>query len=239
MKHPGCPLCGGQGEHFGDVGPIPVSQCTDGHLPILLTWPWGSVEAYEAHYEGADYHRTACERQGLPWQENRHLEHLSACRQRIGAIKWRWMDLGLNARMIDVGTGNAAMVRAGIEAGFVAFGIEPSAHMRKWAEDNLGLAIRAGDWTDATGTWDLVTCCDVIEHMVDPRLFLVETAMWTPRLYVETPEWDGNLAGKHVKPFEHPTLFSSGAITEMAELAGWTVRLTRPIPGKLALFLER
>jgi 2-polyprenyl-3-methyl-5-hydroxy-6-metoxy-1,4-benzoquinol methylase len=76
-------------------------------------------------------------------------------------------------KVLDVGCGNGAFLKAAIAAGYQAEGIDVSpaavAHCQK-----AGLQARVGDFTEMSfdGGFDLVTMWDVVEHLRVPAIFL-------------------------------------------------------------------
>ena len=190
----------------------------------------------------AAYHRDACERQGLPSQFDRFEEHATAGRHRTAWLRRALcLPTGAPFSLLDVGASNGALVYAAREAGWDAEGLEPNAEICQWARERHGLRMSVGDWEQLRGQWDLITATDVIEHLLDPGGFLSRARLHAPRLYLETPDWHPARPHdwKHVKPREHPCLFSEGALLELATRSGWSaVAVHRPIEGKLAVLLE-
>lgn len=152
-------------------------------------------------------------------------------------------------RLLDVGAGNGALVEEALASGFYATGIEMSRFMVQHVFRRYGIALIEGDWRllqidfDAP-KWDVITACDVIEHLLEPEAALRVMLKRARFVYLETPDYPGGdwrewEWKKHVRPRQHPCLFSEHALHRIAESAGATVRrIHRPIPGKLALLLS-
>jgi hypothetical protein len=191
----------------------------------------------------AAYHRDACEVQGLPSQFDRFEEHAAAGRHRIAWLR-RALELPAETpwRLLDVGASNGALVHAAGEVGWDAEGLEPNAEICDWARRRHGLRMTVGGWEQLRGQFDLITATDVIEHLLNPGGFLSRARQHAPRLYLETPDWHASrpLDWKHVKPREHPCLYSEHALLELGGRYGWVPRAVyRPIEGKLAVLFER
>jgi 2-polyprenyl-3-methyl-5-hydroxy-6-metoxy-1,4-benzoquinol methylase len=75
--------------------------------------------------------------------------------------------------LLDVGAGNGYFVSlAAGEYGFTAKGLGISSEEIQFARDVIGVQLIREDVTDHQGNYDVVTCFNVIEHVVDPQLFL-------------------------------------------------------------------
>lgn len=77
-----------------------------------------------------------------------------------------------SGRLLDVGCYTGLFPRAAQEAGWDAYGIEPSAWAAQVASDRLPGRITAGFLRDAhfaPESFDVITSWDVIEHVTDPK----------------------------------------------------------------------
>lgn len=231
-----CPLCGGGGTHYGEKDGATLRWCHSGHAAVLISFPWETAEQYERQYLDTEYHRGACERLGLPWQESRFDEHRLACHSRLTWI----LEHCAPESLLDVGASNAAMVYSAKEFELPASGVEPSSHMCQWVRENLGIVLANVGWRELWGSWGIITACDVIEHLLDPVAFLRKCLEHTRLLYLETPDWSSahGPEWKHVKPKEHPILYSRDALIELVNHAGWRVKEEDvPIIGKRVVLL--
>ena len=71
--------------------------------------------------------------------------------------------------VLDVGCGNGFLLRRFVAAGRRAEGIEGSEAVLAVLEPELRTHIRIADFTAATGSWDLVCCVEVAEHIAPAR----------------------------------------------------------------------
>ena|SRR2546421_5602958 len=121
----------------------------------------------------------------------------------VAAPKARWVldhFLRLHGRrprhVLDVGAGSGHFVRACRDLGLAADGIEVSESSRKFASEQLGVQLAAGDFVaDRFRETEVVSFWGVIEHVAEP-LALLRTArtilsMTAGGLVVaEVPRWD-------------------------------------------------
>lgn len=87
------------------------------------------------------------------------------------AIQWMKKQGVKSGKLLDVGCGAGFFVKAAKDAGFDAMGIELSRHMAKFGRESLGVSITQGtlDSVDLpSGSFDVVTFWDVLEHVPDP-----------------------------------------------------------------------
>lgn len=73
--------------------------------------------------------------------------------------------------LLDFGSGDGSFLRAAMDAGYRAEGVEKAAAAAEFARSHFGASIRASDIEDASlksGTFDIITMWDVLEHLHDP-----------------------------------------------------------------------
>jgi 2-polyprenyl-3-methyl-5-hydroxy-6-metoxy-1,4-benzoquinol methylase len=82
-------------------------------------------------------------------------------------------------RLLDVGTAAGAFLKAACDAGWDAVGVEPNGWLAEWGREHYGVRIQVGSIDDVplTGTFDVVTLWDVIEHTPDPMHVLARVNM--------------------------------------------------------------
>jgi 2-polyprenyl-3-methyl-5-hydroxy-6-metoxy-1,4-benzoquinol methylase len=76
-----------------------------------------------------------------------------------------------DVQILDVGCAGGAFVKAAVDAGFSAIGIEPSSWMCEYGRTEYGLDLRQGileDFTFADQSFDIITLWDVLEHVYTP-----------------------------------------------------------------------
>ena len=71
--------------------------------------------------------------------------------------------------VLDVGCANGFLVESFLEAGKEARGIELSPHVVEVLPPRLLDAIEVGDFAAARGSWDLVCCTEMAEHIPPER----------------------------------------------------------------------
>ncbi|HUP58555.1 MAG TPA: class I SAM-dependent methyltransferase [Bdellovibrionota bacterium] len=135
-------------------------------------------------------------------------------------------------RLIDLGTGDGAFVKAARDAGFEAVGYEKSAAACEFARRAYGVEVVQGDLNAdrfAEGKFDVVTLWDVIEHLHDPgKVIGVARELLAPGglLVVFTPNPRGvsaRLFGSGwwaFGPKDHICLFSRQALRALFARAG-------------------
>lgn len=231
-----CPLCGGYGVHRGTRDGYPLRECCG----ILLSFPWSTVAEYEAMYRQAGvYHDEEQRREGQEPSTRRDTDHLRAAMVRLAALSALEPQKG---RLLDVGAGVGTFVAAAISAGYDAHGVDPSEDA-VLAGYRLGRRLSHRCWREVTGTWDVITLHDVLEHLTAPSACLEHLRdRLTPSglLVVEMPEWGSpaaereGLAWRHIRPRQHVALYSDGAARELFRRCGLTVDAAiRPLRGSL------
>ena len=151
-----CPLCG----QVNDPRPIParfdmqtsVAEC----VPCRLAYqtPRPSEEASRAHmdwrWSSGDRYVTDSESKRRAAREKlRHVEAVCPAR----------------GRLLDFGAGSGAFVRASLDGGWDATGVEQSASAVVRAREYYGVELLNGIPDDR---FDVITMWDVVEHLRDP-----------------------------------------------------------------------
>ena len=139
---------------------------------------------------------------------------------------------GARPTALDAGAGFGYLLAQLQPWGFDGVGIEPSPFQRRFGEERLG--VRFADQSletlaDRGDRFDLITLCDVIEHIVQPRPLLATCArLLKPegRLVVKTDNFQGTVArlmGLHFyrqSPIEHVSQFSPAVLDRLATAVG-------------------
>ncbi len=79
--------------------------------------------------------------------------------------------------LLDVGCAGGFFVKVARDAGWDAWGIEPSRHSCAYAEKELGVQVKQGILRDRLfpeSSFDVITMWDVLEHVGDPTADLLE-----------------------------------------------------------------
>lgn len=210
-----CPLCdrrrrprvvrGGLGMHAVVAECRPCRIAYQSHRPSLaasiayMDWRWASADAYVAD---TDFARRRARLQ------------LDLVGQRRTA-----------GTLLDFGAGSGAFVRAALDAGYEATGVEHSPVAREQARQRYGVELVA----EARGPYDVVTMWDVVEHLRDPITSLADLrARLKPGglVFVETGNWEswsrflsGDRWGLYL--FDHQYYFSPASLEAVLEKAGF------------------
>jgi SAM-dependent methyltransferase len=83
--------------------------------------------------------------------------------------------------LLDLGCSSGTFLSTMPIASWRLFGVEMSAHEAKVAEAKSGAQVFVGDIPDAPfapGSFDVITCFDVLEHVYDARRVMARVAEW-------------------------------------------------------------
>lgn len=97
------------------------------------------------------------------------LRRREAFRADYGIVAEAILELVPFRSVIDVGCANGFLVESFLEAGKEARGIELSPHVVEVLPPRLDSAIDIGDFSAAGGSWDLVCCTEMAEHIPPER----------------------------------------------------------------------
>ncbi|MDX6528172.1 MAG: hypothetical protein QOH41_462 [Blastocatellia bacterium] len=130
---------------------------------------------------------------------------------------------GRKGRILDIGAGRGELLRAAVEDGWEAVGIEPSAEFARYATEYSGakvIAKRIEDSTFESASFDVVVLGAVLEHLYNPDEIIREIArILRPGgvLFVDVP----NEAGLY---------FRLGNLYERIRGRDWVVNLAPTFP---------
>ena len=233
-----CGLCGGAERElkFTD-GPFSVVTCTDCGLTYVTPRLSDASLIDEVYNEGYWRSDAAKDRGYTDYRSDQEL-YVRTYRRRMSVIRRHFARPG---RVLDVGCAAGYFLSVMREAGWQVTGLEPSDAIRPHAEELLGKEnIRPGLLGEAgfeSGSFDLITLWDVIEHIPDTREALVEIRrLLAPggRLLVETQNIDSiaaKLLGKkwqHFKHAEHIYHFNPKTLKRLFDSAGFEILENRP-----------
>lgn len=170
--------------------------------------------------------------------DRREIDHRKAlARRQIGRLA-RFATPG---RLVDVGATAGFFVRAAVDSGWDASGVELSADTARLAAERYGIDVFCGTLADApvaAASLDAMTMWDVLEHVERPREELQRAATLVREggiLGISTPNIDGwyprldymarFVTGRWraVEPPAHLTQFSQATLTKLLATTGWDV----------------
>lgn len=232
---------------------VRCSECT--HL-----WVEGA-SADDAQYDSA-YYAPESHDAGLHTGYDDYLRNLD---RRIGGFRGRMAQLekitGSGGRLLDFGCAVGACVKAAKDRGWDAIGCERSTWAAEYGRRTLGVDIVVGDIGDTTifqsGSFDVVTLWDVLEHLDRPREVIASIArLLRPGGFVALNTVNSSSIGarvagrqwRHLAPPYHLPYFTPASLKRLLADAGFeTVRRevngvmfgsgreTRRLPGPLRI----
>jgi len=149
-------------------------------------------------------------------------------------------------RLLDIGTGGGSFPFVASKRGWQVDACEPNRWLCEWGRKNYGLPIRPGTVFEQqyqSGSYDLVTLWDVLEHTADPKAEIAETHRLLKEsglLVVNYPDigsWIARLMGRSwVFLLDvHLYYFTRTTIKKLLENAGFDVVAIRPHYQRLSL----
>ena len=247
-----CPLCGAAGpDDFAvvhDFEFIPVRRCTKcGMMHSTRVLTAAATRRYYAEVFGSEFHQRG--------QEINAAVNLAQLGGLLASAQRSMADI---RRVVDVGCGYGYFLRGlkgKLGGGAALVGIEVSQSESDFARDQLGLDVKTGmlgEVDAGSGTADLVTSYEVIEHVVEPSGFVRQMAdLLKPggvmiigtdnfaapivaRLGAGYPKW---IPHTHVSHFEPETLKAAirSAGCEPIELTSytpWETQLRAAVQGR-------
>lgn len=161
-------------------------------------------------------------------------ERLSRGESQKGIIEKCEEIYGKKGRLLDVGCATGVLLEVAKKRGWDTIGVEPSKWATKIARVNYNLDVFNGTLDSLKlkrKYFDVVTCIDVIEHVVSPRMLLANIYSLLKDdglLCIVTPDIK-SLAAKmlgerwwHVRP-DHIYYFSMDSLTRLLESEGFRV----------------
>lgn len=219
-EHARCPLCGKAYEprsipaRFGmtamvaECKPCRIAYQTPVPTPeasaAYMNWRWSSSDGYVA------------DKESKLREARRQLEHVERAVERRGTL-------------LDFGAGNGAFVRAAIDAGWDAVGVEQSEAAVKRAREFYDVEILT-DLADAQDKrYDVITMWDVVEHLREPQAVLeMLRGLLAPGgvLVMETGNWESYMRLAHghrwmLYILDHQYYFSPSSLKRVSRNAGF------------------
>lgn len=166
-----CPICGRVPSEMDVVHAFPLSRyvkCPACELVFLS--PRLRQEAMRGIYEDNTYFEGS--ETNLGYQSYSSQDDCYACTFK-GRLE-RVLRYQRPGRSLDIGCGTGILVEEAAKLGYESHGIDVSAHGLSSRLQQLGERFRQGTLEEvryADGYFDLVTLCDVIEHIYHPKAF--------------------------------------------------------------------
>ena len=213
MTPTACWLYGGATHPTALLDPFPFVECA---ACGFVFCPELDHDATRAIYEGGEYQqRQEYVDEGLATDRMRNAE---------SRLRWVLQVVPRTERLLDVGAAAGTFVCAAGNAGFDAFGVEPSPEFAHYGREHFGVDVQDGRLEDLVGldeSVDVITMWHVLEHIPQPVRAL-ETAgrLLKPDglLILEVPNaesimarrlglaWTGSDPAVHVSQFTRSTL---------------------------------
>ena len=207
----GCRCCGASLRPLVDRGDLALYRCVA--CGLVSGEPAVEVPAAERY---AEYHAGG----QAPAPDDRYHEWLAWAEATVGV-----------GRLLEVGAGAGGLVRVALQRGWRVDATEVSASALARLRE-LGAHVVGGDVVDAgyaEGTFDLVACVEVVEHLPAPLATLTELCRVTRPgglLLLTTPSFNGlsrrvfGARWRVVDP-EHLAYFTPAALSRALRRAGY------------------
>ncbi|MCP4475389.1 MAG: methyltransferase domain-containing protein [Gammaproteobacteria bacterium] len=143
--------------------------------------------------------------------------------------------------VLDIGSGNGAFVDECNERGAVGYGCE----LAEYVQEKEGSSIYRKKFEDIhfpTDNFDVVTCHDVLEHVLDPVIFIDEMFRVTKQngaCVVDFPDFFCE-EGEHHWKEEHIWFFSEKDLFVLFRKTGFVIeKIEKPISSKTVIYLKK
>ena len=222
-----CRICDGTATPWYDFGHYNYYRCESCRSAFLDPVP--TADELELYY--ATYHQSTDDGGAYDWIEDRIARTFPA---KIRLVRDKTG--GKPGRLLDVGCGKGVFVKACVERGIDAFGVDLSRSGVDYAVQKLGVRALCGDVAELKpqlGVFDTATCWATVEHLPDAgavlsnvrdvlrpggTLFLLTCAgdSLVERMLPGATEW--------FIPPQHLVIFSASGIKRTLEASGFEVR---------------
>lgn len=192
-----------------------------------------SVSDYKDFYANM-YPPTSDKYTGKTWEHD-----INVAEQRIVVYMRNGIRLYEPTKLLDVGCGSGAFVRQCRLMDVEAYGCEIGTYhySKHWA--NI-FRQRFEDIHFPASMFDVITCHDVLEHVLDPALMLKEMhRILTTRgqLVIDYPDFFHESGSHHWKDNEHIWMFTEDQLKKLLSDCGFFVYgIKKPIPSKLVFY---
>ncbi|MGA1341920.1 MAG: class I SAM-dependent methyltransferase [Hyphomonas sp.] len=137
------------------------------------------------------------------------------------------------AKVLDLGCGTGEFLNAAKKAGCEVTGIEPGETYARFARSEYAINVINAPWQQADlppGSFDLVTCQQVVEHLRDPMAAIAAMVAWLKpegALYISVPDMRANAKPSferfhfaHIYGFTAETLDVALRLNQMVSISG-------------------
>ncbi len=226
---PGCDGCGGALCLMPRLARQGCHECSDCGLVVCLPLPDDPGAQYGADYFDRRRELTAAD---ISWKVDAFRDLAKALRR----------SLGQGARVLEVGSGVGALVRALRDQGLEATGLELSEAAVAIAREHLGIELRQESVDEAQFPHQLdgIVALHVVEHLLSPNSF-IEKASAALRmgglLVVEVPDFGARLRERtgddwpYFRPGEHLFHFTEGSLRWLMTQHGLAVSRVERLGG--------
>jgi 2-polyprenyl-3-methyl-5-hydroxy-6-metoxy-1,4-benzoquinol methylase len=180
---------------------------------------------------------------GLHYTEDYHRAIVAAGE---GSAVERWKDqvklisdFKREGSILDIGCSSGGFLSTMKNGAWQLYGIEMEESTAVRARANTGAEVFVGDAMDApfpSGSFDVITCFDVLEHVYSPREFLTKVLSWLKPggiFYSMMPNiasWEARVFGTHWYGLELPRHlfhFSPGSLRHLMREIGFTEEVVK------------
>lgn len=197
------------------------------------------------NFYSSEYHNNFQTQRGTSTYQDRYKHDLSVAALRIKEYLPHLTEMANltngNITSLDIGSSNNAFVDLMREHGYDAFGVEIGEEGQNhpnttFNQDLLDLKLDAN-------TFCFVTMHDVLEHLIDPTVYLEEVhRIMKPggTLVVDFPSFFKPEGLHHWKPIEHLWMLNEVEVANLLESVGFElINLTVPIPSKFVIYARK
>lgn len=256
----GCPICEGALEDWARVSGYPIQRCeTCGYA---LVNPRPTLDALQVHYAaGGHGERTARSVEEVLERERRYPNSTVDALRIVSELA----RIAPGARLLDVGSGYGFFSREAVDRGFQVDALELSSFECRCTRRLAGVVperIAFEQFQADSGSYDAILMSQVIEHVVDVRLWVAKCRrLLAPAgvLAIAAPNFGSifrRLLGPSdpmIHPPDHLNYFDSASLAHLLVSEGFEIRkirsnsripgsaLTRrlpPLPGRIEAAME-
>jgi SAM-dependent methyltransferase len=220
-RFPSCEICGTTTDRGAQIHEYIYYRCR--RCAHLFVFPRPPHKVVDPLYQQEAYYDAA---------ESQSERLCRDARDRVWLLGRICESFGLSKRVLDVGCATGIFLRAALDQGWHAEGVEPSAHLSEKAQARTGTRVHVGTTAtlpESIEPFPVVAAWDVIEHAVDPRSFfrdLVRRVSPGGLIALSTPLSNGlpaRVMGERfpmLTPPEHLSLFSRASLDHLARQYG-------------------